>query len=251
MPFGPFGPFGTEPFIDRRDGQGYSSVMPRAARIVLPEQPHHVTQRGNRRADVFFADADRLRYLELLHDYGEQHRLEILGWCLMSNHIHLVLVPPDEAALGLVLRTVHMRYTQWVNRRQGWTGHLWQSRFFSCVLGEAHCWSAMRYVEQNPVRAGLVTAAEDYLWSSAAGHCGLRADPLASGRWTEGLTPQAWLAELRTPLDEETVARVRSRTMSGLPCGDESFLARVSALVGRELVARGRGRPPKDGGAQQ
>jgi putative transposase len=218
--------------------------MPRSARIIVADQPHHVTQRGNR-CDVFFEPADRERYVELLRDYSAQHGLEVVGWCLMPSHVHLVVVPTDEAALALVLRTVHMRYAQWVNRRQGWTGHLWQSRFFSCVLDDAHCRAAMRYVEQNPVRAALAACAEDYPWSSAAAHCGRRADALVSSRWTELVAPGDWREELGSPLDEELQTMVRTRTYNGLPCGDEAFLARISGLVGRELVARGRGRPAK------
>jgi len=222
--------------------------MPRHARIVVPGQPHHVMQRGNRRADVFFDD-DRLRYRDLLQRYSERYGLTVLAYCLMTNHVHLVAVPPDETALTVALRAAHSRYSQWVNGREGWTGRLWQGRFFSCPLDEAHQWAAMRYVEQNPVRAGIVKVAEEYAWSSAAAHCGLGADPLVSGELPDFVAPAVWQAHLAGPVTEADVERLRSRTQSGLPCGDEGFLSRVSKLVGRALVVRGRGRPrrPEEG----
>jgi len=212
---------------------------------VVPGQPHHVTQRGNRRADVFSDDDDRLRYRDLLQQYSERYGLTVLAYCLMTNHIHLVAVPPDEGALTVALRAAHARYSQWVNTREGWTGHLWQGRFFSCPLDEAHLWAAMRYVEQNPVRAGIVSVAEEYEWSSAAAHCGLRTDPLVRSELPEGVAPGVWQAHLAEPVTEADAERLRSRTQSGLPCGDEGFLSRVSKLVGRALVVRGRGRPRK------
>jgi putative transposase len=192
---------------------------------------------------VFLAPADYERYLELLGDYGERHGLTVLGWCLMANHVHLVVVPPGAEALGLALRAVHMRYAQAVNRRQGWVGHLWQNRFCSCPLDDAHCWTALRYVEQNPVRAGLVERAEDYPWSSAAAHCGLGPDRLASGDWWTRAPADWWRQELRRGVDDDVCGTLRARTASGRPCGDAAFLARAAAQVGRELPVRGPGRP--------
>jgi len=163
----------------------------------------------------------------------------------MTSHVHLVAVPREEGSLTLALRAAHSRYSQSVNTREGWSGHLWQGRFFSCPLDEGHLWAAMRYVEQNPVRARIVEVAEEYEWSSAAAHCGLRTDPLVSGGLPDGVTPGVWQARLAEPVTEADVERLRSRTQSGLPCGDEGFPSRVSKLVGRALVVRGRGRPRK------
>lgn len=205
-------------------------------------------QRGNRDADVFIEPEDRARYLELLADCAGRHQIEVTGWCLMSNHIHLVVVPPDAEALGLALRSLHMRYAQWLNRRQGWSGHVWQGRFYSCALDEAFGRSALRHVERNPLRAGLVGAAEDYPWSSAALHCGVQDAASPGACQLEGVTPEAWRELLATPLPEDEAKLLRARTRSGLPCGDAAFVARVSALVGRELVARGPGRPRRPEG---
>ena len=126
--------------------------MPRVARAVFADVPHHITQRGNRRENVFFTHQDRTIYLTWLSEYCAKHRVDILAYCLMTNHIHLVAVPSREDGLEVVLRPLHMRYAQRINRRRGWKGHLWQGRFFSSALDDAYLWAAMCYVERNPVR---------------------------------------------------------------------------------------------------
>ncbi|MGH9771246.1 MAG: transposase [Candidatus Acidiferrales bacterium] len=158
--------------------------MPRLARAVFGQVPHHVTQRGNRRERVFFNDEDRKVYLGWLEAYSKLHKVEILAYCLMSNHIHLIAVPTSMEGLQKVLRPLHMRYAQRINRSRGWKGHLWQGRFFSSALDEDYLWAAVRYVERNPAPAKMVRRAENYRWSSARAHCGLCADPV--------LTKKAW-----------------------------------------------------------
>ena len=161
--------------------------MPRLPRTVFANLPHHVTQRGNRREDIFFTDEDREAYLSWLKEYSEKYQVEILAYCLMTNHIHLVVVPATEDGLQRVLKPLHMRYAQHINRERGWKGHLWQGRFFSSPLDEAYLWAAVRYVERNPVRAGMVKRAENYRWSSAAAHCGKEIDKLIApkSRWNK------------------------------------------------------------------
>lgn len=124
--------------------------MPRLARTVFAGVPHHITQRGNRREEVFFTEEDRKVYLGWLAEYCERHRVDVLAYCLMTNHVHLVVVPAAEAGLQGVLKPLHMRYAQRLNRSRGWKGHVWQGRFFSSPLDEAYLWAAMRYVERNP-----------------------------------------------------------------------------------------------------
>ncbi len=152
--------------------------MPRLARNVFSEIPHHITQRGNRREDIFFSKEDRLIYLEWLGDNSQKHGVEVLAYCLMANHFHLILKPDSQEGLQKVLKPLHMRYAQHINKLKGWKGHLWQGRFFSSALDDVYIWSAIRYVERNPVRAKMVTKAEDYPWSSAAFHCGLEENRL-------------------------------------------------------------------------
>ena len=154
--------------------------MPRLSRAVFAGVPHHITQRGNRRDDVFFSDEDRLSYLDWLHEYCKKHDVDVLAYCLMTNHIHIVAVPNSEDGLQRVLKPLHMRYAQRVNRAKGWKGHLWQGRFFSSPLDDAYLLAAIRYVERNSIRVGLADKAEDYRWSSAAAHCGQRGDKVLS-----------------------------------------------------------------------
>ena len=219
--------------------------MPRRARIVIPDCPHHVTQRGNRREEVFFTDADRQRYLALLNTYADTHGLAIHAYCLMSNHIHLVATPRTEASLAGALRPVFLRYAQHVNWAQQLSGRLWQGRFFSCPLDERHFWEAVRYVERNPVRARVVRKAERYPWSSAAAHCGLRADPLLAD--AEELTRRVgdWSAWLREGEDEVMVSSIRRSTRTGRPAGSDRFIARLERLLGRALRPKKGGRPRK------
>jgi len=220
--------------------------MLRMARVVIPSVPHHVTQRGNRREDVFFADADYLRYLELLGQYAGKHDLDIVAYCLMRNHVHLVAVPRRADSLGAAMKPLHHRYAREINRRNGLTGHLWQGRFFSCPLDDRHFWSAVRYVERNPVRARVVRKAERYRWSSAAAHCHLRADPLLSGDLELADHVGDWSAWLRDDADDEKiVARLRQCTRTGRPAGDETFIDKLQRLTGRILRPKPAGRPRK------
>ena len=148
--------------------------MPRLARNVFPRIPHHITQRGNRREEVFFTDDDRHAYLNWLKEYSQEHKVDVLAYCLMTNHIHLVVVPNTEEGLNRMLKPLHMRYAQHINREKGWKGHLWQGRYFPFPLDDVYLCAAIRYVERYSVRAKMVRIAERYPWSSAAVHCGLR-----------------------------------------------------------------------------
>lgn len=220
--------------------------MPRLPRTVFANLPHHVTQRGNRREDIFFTDEDRGAYLTWLKEYCDKHQVEVLAYCLMTNHVHLVVVPAADDGLHLVLKPLHMRYAQRINRAHGWKGHLWQGRFFSSPLDEAYLWAAARYVERNPVRAGMERRAENYRWSSAAAHCGKRTDSLLhlESAWYKQFAAiddwSVWLAERD---ETEEVQILRQNVEKGLPCGDANFVQRLGNLVGRQLEYRPQGRP--------
>ena len=138
--------------------------MPRCARLVVPGLPHHVTQRGNRRLPTFFRDGDYALYRHLLREGCAKAGTRIWAWCLMPNHVHLILVPSSEDGLRAALGEAHRRYTRLVNEREGWRGHLWQSRFASFAMDEQWLVACARYVELNPVRAGLVRRPEDWRW---------------------------------------------------------------------------------------
>jgi len=218
--------------------------MARLARIVAPGMPHHITQRGNRKMEVFFTEEDRQVYLGLLRKYAARHSLAVYAYCLMTNHVHLVGVPETEVALARTLRDTHSAYASYSNSREGTSGHLWQGRFFSTVLDEPHLWAAVRYVERNPVRAGLVQEAVDYAWSSAAAHArGVADEVLSSDFPPAGVTP-GWEAWLQAE-DESTSAYLRRQTHVGRPSGSESFLDGLEQLLRRQLRPLPRGRKPK------
>jgi len=218
--------------------------MARLARVVAPGVPHHLTQRGNRRQDVFFSDADRRKFLSLLAEQCPECGLEIWAYCLMTNHVHLVAVPVSVDSLGRAMRRVNSQYAAYVNRRQGWSGYLWQGRFYSTPLDGPHFWSAVRYVERNPVRVGLVPRAEDYAWSSAAAHCGLTDDGLLRGDLEQADHVGNWRAWLLDE-DDAAVRMLRERTRTGRPCGPAEFVERLEKLLGRPLTPKKRGRKPK------
>jgi len=223
--------------------------MPRLARTVCAHVPHHITQRGNRREKVFFTDEDRRAYLAWLKDYAEKYEVDILAYCLMTNHIHLIAVPAAEDGLEKVLKPLHMRYAQRVNRARHWKGHLWQGRYFSSALDEDYLWAAVRYVERNPVRARMVRKAENYRWSSASAHCGMKPDPVLTGKpsWHRQFESigdwSAWLADGDEP---QRLEILRRNVEKGLPCGSEKFIQKLEKSTGRALQYWPRGRPKKE-----
>jgi putative transposase len=216
------------------------------ARVVVPGLPHHLTQRGNRREDVFFDDGDRQHYLHLLIEYSAKHGLETLAYCLMTNHVHFVSVPARADSLARVFKPVDLRYAQHINWDQGISGRLWQGRYYSCPLDEEHLWAAIRYVERNPVRARLVRKAEQYPWSSAASHCSRRTDPVLAPL-PERRPPGAedWAAWLAEKEDDKMLLRLRLCTRTGRPIGSKQFIAKLESRLGRRLEARPLGRPRK------
>lgn len=205
--------------------------MPRTARLVAPGLPHHVTQRGNRRQTTFFSDHDYAAYRDLLADRCGAHGVDVLAWCLMPNHVHLILVPATEAALGAALMETHRRYTVRINRREGWTGFLWQGRFASAAMDEGHLAAAARYVELNPVRAGLADHPGDWPWSSARAHLARQPDGLTVIDPLLDRYPD-WRDFLGLDLSEPDLAAIRSAERTGRPLGSRDFVARLQAQTG-------------------
>ncbi len=205
--------------------------------------PYHVTQRGVDGCDTFRDSTDRETYLALLRQNLPGADTKLLGWCLMPNHVHLVLIPQREESLAVLLRRVHGRYAQYFNARQGRCGHLWQNRYFACPLGPSHLWAAPAYVDNNPVRAGLVQRAGDYRWSSAAAHLGAREDSGALNVewWTRESQEIDWSATLDAASGEAATI-LRRCTYAGRPYGDDEFAQSMSQRFGRQWVP---GRPPK------
>ena len=218
--------------------------MARIARIVAPGIPHHVTQRGVRRMETFFDDEDYEHYLSLMREWCSSSGLEVWAYCLMPNHVHLIVVPESEQSLARGIGEAHRRYTRYINLKKSWKGYLWQGRFSSFPMDENYLLAAARYIELNPVRAKMVVTPQSYRWSSAMAHLQGKDDGLVKvkpmldrvNNWSELLTSSD-----QTPFDD-----VRLHERTGRPLGKECFVERLSSVLGREL---GRKKPgPKRNG---
>lgn len=222
--------------------------MPRIARIVIPGSHHHVTQRGNNRQDIFFCDEDYQAYLSILCEQSEKFGLSVDGYCLMTNHVHLIATPAKEASLAKAVGRTHFLYTQYVNRLHGRSGHLWQNRFYSCVLDDAHFWTAMAYIEQNPVRAKMVRRPWRYAWSSAVAHCNVEDELglLDMDKWSKLIGRNDWSESLTERLDTDELDRLRLHLSRGRPLGSDKFISKMEAKLGMRLRPLPVGRPKKN-----
>jgi len=213
--------------------------VPRFRRLVVPGYPHHVTQRGVRRETVFFEDSDYIQYLSLAAELLDHSDLSFWAYCLMPNHIHAIVVPGKRAGLAKFFAPLHRRYARITNKKHDWRGHLWQERFYSVVMDEAHTVAAMRYVEMNPVRAGLCESAHEWRWSSARGNLGYVADPLLDESSACNLIG-SWREYLGMEEDERELNDLRRLTRIGRPDGDEAFVESIELKSGR-VVRKRRG----------
>ena len=220
--------------------------MARLRRLVLPGYPYHVTQRGNRRSQTFFDDGDFELYRDLLGEAARRAGSEIWCYCLMPNHVHVIVVPSDEDGLRRTFAEAHRRYTGFINARQRWTGHLWQGRFGAVVMDEEHLGHAMRYVSLNPVRARLVEKPEDWRWSSVRAHLAGEDDELV--RVAPALDRYGSFAGfLGDPGDTAEAWRsLRRSETSGRPLGSAAWVASIEARTGRTLALQKRGPKPRN-----
>jgi putative transposase len=220
--------------------------MARQARVVIAGAPHHVTQRGNRRQQTFFREADYLAYLHFAAETFAAAGVEVWAYCLMPNHVHLIAAPARPEALAQAVGAAHVRYTRQINLRERWTGYLWQGRFASFPMDEDYLRQCTRYVGLNPVRAGLAARAIDWPWSSVRAHLEGRPDPL--------LTPGPLIERLGQDMEAffeldvaDAAARALRRAAStGRPLGAAAWVKALEASTGRGLTARPPGRPPRD-----
>ena len=224
--------------------------MARLARLVVPDVPHHITQRGNRRQPVFFGEEDYAAYKALVGEACALNGVKCLAWCLMPNHVHLILTPATADGLRAALAEAHRRYSRRINFAHGWTGYLWQGRFASYPMEDAHLMAAVRYVELNPVRARMVEQAEDWAWSSARAHVAGRGDGLTDLTALAGIH-RNWRAMLRHgleagDLDESEVASIESHIRTGRPRGAGAFVEALEQRTGRTLKRHRPGPKPKD-----
>lgn len=222
--------------------------MPRIARIIAAGYPHHITQRGNNCATVFFDDEDRQTYLKLLSQYSQRYLISIWAYCLMDNHIHLLAVPETETALSRGIGLTNLMYTQYLNRKLKQSGRIWQNRFFSCVVeNDQYLWSVARYIERNPLKVALAASAELYRWSSAKAHITGTNDPMLDT--TPWLSPEerSDYAEFVREEDEETDNAIRRATRTGRPYGTDQFIDQLEFRLNQPLRPRKPGRPQKTG----
>lgn len=210
------------------------SAMARLARVVAPGIPHHVTQRGNRRMKTFFCEVDYREYLHLMAQWCTRCRVLVWSYCLMPNHVHLIAVPGTEESLRKAFGEAHRRYTRYINSQKGWKGHLWQGRFASYPMEEQHLLAAVRYIEFNPVRAGLVKKPEEYRWSSAGTRLQGKEDILVKHELLRFIVDECQ-GLYKTDLTKKEQEIIQRHERTGRPLGDKEFLTRLERLTNRRL----------------
>jgi putative transposase len=208
--------------------------MARMPRLVVPGYPHHVTQRGNRRMKTFFCKEDYQYYRELLSEHKKDVGIEFWAYCLMPNHVHLVVVPEYKDSLSRLFRLVHRQYSRHINFRENWRGHLWQERFHSFVMDEEYLLSTVRYTELNPVRARLCNLAQDWRWSSTQAHFQGKDDLVVSVKPMLDRIDN-WAAYLSCDEQPERMAKIRQHAGTGRSVGDDSFITFLELQTGRDL----------------
>lgn len=225
--------------------------MPRRARLSIPGIPWHITQRGNNRAVCFYAEEDYQFYLHFLEEFSVKFGCSIHAYVLMTNHVHLLLTPQRSDSASLLMKHLGQRYVQYINRTYRRSGTLWEGRFRSCLTQtEDYVLACYRYIELNPVRAGMVMKPQDYRWSS------YHANALGKGRRL--ITPHeeysrlglddaarrdAYRALFKSHLDEEVVDQIRSATNGNFALGGERFQKEVETMLGRRARRGQAGRP--------
>lgn len=208
--------------------------MARLARVVAPGLPHHITQRGNRRQSTFFHESDYQLYLDLALEWSQTHGMQIWSYCLMPNHVHLIAIPDKAESLGEAIGEIHRRYSRAINFRMGWRGHLWQGRFHSFPMDENYLLATARYIELNPVKAGLAKAPRDYPWSSARHYLGEYNDPLLATS-PLGHLIEDWGEFLSSTDEDWRHENIRRAERSGRPLGNDAFINTLEKSLNRRL----------------
>ncbi len=223
--------------------------MPRIARIVAVGYPHHITQRGNYQQKIFADNTDRKKYLSFLRVECKKYGLAILAYCLMPNHVHFIGIPKKEDSMGKAFKYAHMKYSQYYNKKMCTVGHLFQGRFFSCIMDEQHTLACARYIERNPVRAKMVKNPSLWKWSSARVHCGIvEHDGLEANELFDYVRErqQDWKAFIGISDNLDKVMQIRQQTVRGRPLGDNNFIEKLEKELKRSLKLKPKGRPKKE-----
>lgn len=227
--------------------------MPRQLRFVVAGEAAHITQRGHNGADCFTRDSDYLLYLLHLRELGEKHGCAVHAYCLMTNHVHLLLTPSTGAACTNLMRDLGQRYVQYFNRRYGRIGTLWQGRYWANVVESArYLLGCYRYIERNPVAARMVRAPQDYRWSSVAANTGQCADALVTPHAEymalgpdEASRRESYSRMVQESVDEELVRQIRESRDTGYPLASDALKAALAARLGRKTEPGRAGRPGK------
>ncbi len=227
--------------------------MARLPRLTAPGLPHHLIQRGNNRQSIFVDESDCASYLRELAELADGHGLAIHAYVLMPNHVHLLATPGQSETLPRVMQALGRRYVRRFNDRHGRTGTLWEGRYRSTLIEtDRYLLACMRYIEMNPVRAGLVHEPGHYRWSSHAHHIGLRVDKVITEHavyWALGNTPferqVAYRRLFEGSQEAGEVEAIRYATHRGWALGQQAFVESVSQSVGRRAAPRLSGRPRK------
>lgn len=225
--------------------------MPRPPRFDVPGFPYHVIQRGVNRASCFFGDVDRRYYLKLLAKFAETRRCAVHAYVLMTNHVHLLLTPAAKGAVAALMQDLGRSYVRVINAIHGRTGTLWQGRFKSSVVdSERYFLACQRYIEMNPVRAGIVSHPNEYAWSSYAHYANGAIKPFITehdcfarlGTTSEGRAA-AYRGLFVQGMSSTELQAIRLAANSSAALGEEGFIERLSVSVGRNIGPRRRGRP--------
>jgi putative transposase len=219
--------------------------MARSPRLVLEDTAHHVVARGVNRQRIFRHGFDKRKYLKRFAEVAAEEKVQVHGYCLMDNHVHWILTPATEQGLARLFRRVHTWWAMRFNRLTERCGHLFQNRFHSSPLAESHYWTALRYVEVNPRRAGLVKRLEDWEFSSAQAHLGGSPDPLIDLAQLVGrrrFTPAQW-REFLENTDREREQELQRALPGSRPCGSSDWIRSLEEKLKRRLRWQPRGRP--------
>ena len=230
--------------LDSMGKSDSNTLMARQARIVLPNTPHHITQRGNRGEKVFFQKEDFQTYLEMLTEQCARFKVSLLSYCLMPNQVHLIAVPQEVHYLSRAIGETHRRYSCYINERENWSGHLFQNRFFSYPMDEQSALRAARFIETLPVTAGIAPKPENYLWSSAKSRIKVLNNPILQP-FHSFHSVHNWGDYLERPMDPNELKLIQLHLQTGRPRGSDIFLDSIEKRIGRAVRPQKRGRKPK------
>ncbi len=228
--------------------------MPRRPRVILPNVPQHIIQRGNNRQVCFYADEDYQVYLQWLQEYADKTECHIHAYVLMTNHVHLLVSTEKIAAVGAMMKALGQRYVQYINKTYKRSGTLWEGRYKSSpTQAETYLLACQRYIELNPVRANMVNHPAEYKWSSYAANAqGVESEiitlhPLYDELGLDSTSRQAAYRELfRYELDIGLVDEIRKATNGNYALGNETFAKQIAEVLGRRVTAGKAGRPKQN-----